>query len=813
MENKSHTSREVSVVSQATIAHVSNNDEQLSEAEMPEVLPILPIDNIVVYPFMIAPIIVGDENSRIMIECALREDRMVGIFTRKENAPMTNQDFEEIYEVGTAAAILKMLKIPDGTMRLLLHGVRRVKITEHISSEPYMKARIEAVEETSSATREIDAIVSRIRPMINEIVQLANMPEDMAVAAANLNEPGKLADLIASNLNLKLSEQQEILEHFDIRARLKRILEIMNRELDKLQLGNQIQQDIQDNLHQNQREYYLREQMKAIQRELGEDEEASPELEEIRERLAEKQLPEYARETAERELSRLEMMPPSSGEYSVVRTYLDWIVDLPWMDSTDDNIDIKHAQKILDEDHYGLERIKERILEHLSVIKIRKELRGPILCFAGPPGVGKTSLGRSIAHATGRKFHRIALGGMHDESEIRGHRRTYIGAMPGRVLKGLKECGSNNPLFMLDEVDKLGQDFRGDPASALLEVLDPEQNFSFTDNYLDMAFDLSKVMFVTTANMLDTIPGPLRDRMEVIQLSGYTIREKTAIAKKYLVPRQISQNGLKSKDLKISDSALEQMIDNYTREAGLRNLERSIGSICRKVARRHVEGDETQVRVNTRNLEDFLGPRQYFSEVADRTGVPGVCTGLAWTPVGGEILFIEAAASRGKGNLILTGQLGDVMKESACAAVSYLKTQSDASNRFLEFLQENDLHIHIPAGATPKDGPSAGIALCTAIASLALNQPIKPLLAMTGEITITGKVLPIGGLKEKVLGAARAGIREIIMPTHNQKDMEDVPVEIRNKIRFHFVDKVPEVARIALPQTQGFDGKRNGSKR
>ena len=778
--------------------NINAGDLTSRETDIPEFLPLLPIDNMVVYPFMIAPIIVGDENSRKMIEEAIRGDRMVGVFTRREDVTATNQSFDEIYEVGTAAAILKMLKIPDGSMRLLLHGVQRIRIKEPIEEIPFLKARIEAIEEPENITQEMEAVVSGIQPLIREVVELAQLPDDLAVAAMNLNEPGKLADLVASNLNLKISEQQEVLELTNVTKRLTRVLSILNREVEKMRVGSKIQNEVRENIDKNQREYVLREQMKAIQRELGESGGATSEMDELRLKLKETKMPEYACETATRELDRLEMIHPSSAEYTVARTYIDWLLALPWEISSEDSIDIKKAQKILDQDHYGLQKVKERIIEHLAVISLRDEIRGPILCFVGPPGVGKTSLGRSIARAMGRKFHRIALGGLRDEAEIRGHRRTYIGAMPGRIIKGIKECETNNPLIMLDEVDKLGSDFRGDPSSALLEVLDPEQNFSFADNYLDMPFDLSKTMFITTANMLDTIPRPLRDRMEIIHLSGYTLREKIEIAKKYLVPRQLENNGITNKQLVIDAKALEKLISDYTREAGVRNLERTIGSVCRKVARMRAEGKNRKVKVTERTLSKYLGPSQFYSDVADRGGIPGVATGLAWTQVGGEILFIEVGASQGKGGLQITGQLGGVMKESAQAAVSYLKTLNGGRNDYTEFLDSHNLHIHVPAGAIPKDGPSAGITMCTAVASLARDIPVKANLAMTGEITIKGNVLPIGGIKEKVLAAHRAGINEIILPMRNKKDMEDVPQEIRKKIKFHFASKMSQVMRHAL---------------
>jgi ATP-dependent Lon protease len=627
---------------------------------------------------------------------------------------------------------------------------------------------------------------------------LSSLPEDLGVAATNLTDPGRLADLIASNLSLKVPEQMEILELANVKERIQRVHYILNREVEVLELGSKIQTQVKTELDKTQREYLLREQMKAIRKELGEDEGGSHEIEELAERIGKKALPDQIREVTQKELNRLRIMQPASAEYTVARTYVEWILDLPWLESTKDTINIARARKILDEDHYDLAKVKERILEYLSVRKLKKDMKGPILCFAGPPGVGKTSLGRSIARAMDRTFHRISLGGMRDEAEIRGHRRTYIGAMPGRVIKGLKQVGANNPVLMLDEVDKIGSDYRGDPAAALLEVLDPEQNNTFVDNYLDIPFDLSNVMFITTANHMDPVPGPLKDRMEVIELPGYTLREKVMIAKLFIIPKQMGENGITSKHVAFTDAAIRRIIEEYTREAGLRNLEREISNVCRKIARKVVEGKAGSVRVTGRMLKSLLGPQKHFSDAAQRMGMPGVSIGLAWTPVGGEILFIEASLTPGNGRFTLTGQLGDVMKESAQAALTFLRGISRKLRIPNDAFGRCDIHVHVPAGAIPKDGPSAGITICTAMASLLTERPVKNYLAMTGEITLKGNVLPVGGIKEKALAAARAGIREIILPERNIADLEQLPEEVRRKIRFHPVKTMAEVLKIAL---------------
>jgi len=760
-------------------------------------LPILPLDQFVLFPAMLAPVIVGDEKSKALINDVINGPRQVGVFTKKPEAPSLAQ-FENLYDIGTAANIVRMMRTTDGTVRVVLHGVARIRIVEHLATEPYLKARVEELKEVVTDDTETQALVRSIHALLARAAQINALPEELVTAATSLTDPARLSDLVASNIQLKVPELIEVLSLVDVRERIRRVHYYLTREMEVLELGTKIRSQVKHELDKTQREYFLREQLKAIRKELGEDESASQEIEELAERLKNKAMPQYARETAEKELNRLRMMQPASAEYTVARTYLEWILDLPWEESTEDNLNIRRAQKILDEDHYDLTKIKERILEYLSVRKLKQNMRGPILCFVGPPGVGKTSLGRSIARALGRNFVRIALGGMRDEAEIRGHRRTYIGAMPGRIVKALKQAGSNNPVLMLDEIDKLGSDYRGDPAAALLEVLDPEQNNAFVDYYLDMPFDLSRVMFITTANHMDPVPPPLRDRMEVIELPGYTLGEKVQIAKRYIIPKQLENHGLSSSHLRITDHALRLIIERYTREAGLRNLEREIATVCRKTARHVAEDPNYRVLVTTRNLHTFLGPPKYYSETAQRMGVPGVAIGLAWTPVGGEILFVEASLTPGNGRFTLTGQLGDVMKESAQAALTYLRAHAQQWDINDELFSQRDIHIHVPAGAVPKDGPSAGVTICTALASLQTNRLVKDYLAMTGEITLKGNVLPVGGIKEKMLAAARAHIREIILPEKNMNDLEELPEEAKRKLTFHPVKNVKEVLTLAL---------------
>ncbi|MCX7049362.1 MAG: endopeptidase La [Candidatus Sumerlaeota bacterium] len=781
---------------------------------LPEVLPVLPVQSIVVFPFMIAPVMVNEKASITLVEESLVASKILGMFTtppgKDETDPKTmlptprtsliadakTNLSAEIYSVGTAARILKMLKIPDGSIRLLIHGLQRIQFGHIIQTEPYLKSRIEICAETGSDDKETQALIKNAHSILEKMVQMSALPEDVLVAAVNLSDPGKIADMIASNMSLKLQERQRVLEILTVKERLRYVLELLEREFEVLQLGSKIQSQVQTSIDKTQRDYYLREQMKAIKRELGETEETPVELQELRQKIEKSDLPEKAREVALRELGRLEKMHPSSAEYTVSSTYLDWILALPWSKLTKDNYDLKKAQHILDEDHYGLEKIKERILEHLAVIKLKKKIRGPILCFVGPPGVGKTSLGKSIARALGRKFYRFSVGGMHDEAEIRGHRRTYIGSLPGRILKGLRDCDANNPVMMLDEIDKIGADYRGDPSSALLETLDPEQNFSFNDNYLDMPFDLSSVMFITTANILDTIPAPLLDRMEVLHLSGYTAKEKLQIARQYLVPRQTEASGLTKRTIAFSDEALTTLIEQYTREAGVRNLEREIGTICHKIARRIAEGDKRKVKVEGETVKELLGPEKIILEQAVRAGVPGVATGLAWTPAGGELLFIETTmtdAKNGAARLTLTGHLGDVMKESVQASLSFLNANCKSLKIPATAFSKHSFHVHVPAGAIPKDGPSAGLAICSALYSLLKGLPFPEDVALTGEISLTGKALPIGGLKEKVLAAHRAGIKRLIAPIHNKKDLSEIPQEARDAIRFIWVEKISDV--------------------
>ncbi|MCX7717432.1 MAG: endopeptidase La [Candidatus Sumerlaeaceae bacterium] len=775
-------------------------DEQDKEDIPPSELSVLPMDAFVLFPSMVAPVLIGDDKSKRLVDDALSSQRVIAVVCKRPDGEDLTH-FRSLYTVATAANILRMLKMPDGSVRLLLHGTHRVRLVEPLQEEPFLRARIEVLHETPANDTETEALVKNLLGQLSRAVELASLPEDLKTAALNLNDPSKLADMVASNLSLKIAEQQEILELTDVKKRLQRVHFILSRELEVMELGSKIQSQVKSEMDKNQRQYVLREQLKAIRRELGEEEGASQELEELAARIEAKGLPEAARQAADRELRRLRNMQPGAGEYSVARTYLDWILDLPWTESTTDTLDISRAREVLDEDHYGLEKIKERILEYLSVRRMTGDMKGPILCFAGPPGVGKTSLGRSIARALSRRFHRIALGGMRDEAEIRGHRRTYVGAMPGRIIKALKQAGANNPVIMLDEIDKLGADYRGDPSAALLEVLDPEQNYSFTDNYLDLPFDLSRVLFITTANMLDTVPPPLRDRMEVIELPGYTAAEKLAIARKYLVPKQMKENGLTPAHVRFTDAGLRRIIEEYTREAGLRNLEREIGSVCRKVARKAAENsDFRKVTVTAKEVPGFLGPPKFHGDMAERMGMPGVAIGLAWTPVGGEILFIETMMTPGTGKFTLTGQLGEVMRESAQAALTYLRAQAARLGIEDALFTQRDIHIHIPAGAIPKDGPSAGITLAAALASLFTGRRVRNYLAMTGEISLRGNVLPVGGIKEKLLAAARAGVREVILPERNRRDLESLPADARERLKLHFVKHMDEVLALALEE-------------
>ncbi len=767
---------------------------------IPDVLPILPLFDAALFPKMVLPLIVMKAESIQLIDEAMSKNRIIGLLVSKKTEDLDNlSPKQDLHQIGTSAMILKMAKTDDNRAQLLVQGLGRFRVIEFMPGKPYPLAQVEHIREKDTKDTEIEALMANIINIFTRAVELSpGMPSEIAAMAQSIQEPGTLADMVASSINSTTVEKQSILELFDIKPRLKEVNKLLNHQLEILELGNKIQTQVKGDMDKSQREYYLRQQLKAIKEELGEKDEATVEIDDYRAKIEEKKLPEVAAKEAKRELDRLARMHPSSAEYTVASTYLDWLTELPWNESTADNLDINKARKILDEDHFGLEKAKQRIIEYLAVRKLKPDSQGPILCFAGPPGTGKTSLGNSIARALGRKFHRISLGGVRDEAEIRGHRRTYVGALPGRIIQGIRRAGSNNPVFMLDEIDKVGSDFRGDPSSALLEVLDPEQNFSFSDHYLDVPFDLSKVMFITTANILDTIPPALRDRMEVLQLLGYTEDEKIKIANRYLIPRQRKAHGLKADQISFTKGAVKRIIGGYTREAGLRNLERNIATICRGVASKVVAEEATFMNIKVINVSKFLGPIVFTSEVKSRVATPGVAMGLAWTPTGGDLLFIEATSMKGKKGLTLTGQLGDVMKESATAAMSFIRSNAASLEIDEDFFDNLDIHIHVPAGAIPKDGPSAGVTMLTALASLLTGRKIKKDLAMTGEITLRGQVLPVGGVKEKLLAAHRAGIKEIILPAWNEKDLAEIPKKVQKAIRFHFVDKMRDVLKFAL---------------
>ena len=762
---------------------------------------VLPLRDTVTFPDMLIPLNVGQQRSVELINDVLRGDRMIAMVASR-NPEAETPSPEDLYSVGVIGVVARMIRVPDGTLRVLIQGGQRVRIDGWVSTEPYLVADISELPDIVQQTPELTALMRNVQQTFTGIVeQVPYLPEELQIMVANLEDPSALTHLIAGSLRLKTEEKQELLEEVDVAKRLRRLSEILARELEVVAIGSKIQSQVQSELDKGQREYFLRQQLKAIQEELGEADEVQAEVNELREQLTAIKLPEEVRKQVDRELARLQRLQPAMAEYGVVRGYLEWIASLPWDTSTEDNLDLDHAREILDQDHYDIEQVKDRILEFLAVRKLKADARGSILCFVGPPGVGKTSLGRSMARTLGRRFERISVGGVRDEAEIRGHRRTYIGAMPGVIIRAMRDAGANNPLLMIDEIDKMGADFRGDPSSAMLEVLDPEQNHSFRDHYLDLPFDLSNVMFVTTANTLDMVPGPLRDRMEVIPLAGYTEAEKLEIAKRYLVPRQIERNGLTPSRISFTDPALRTIISDYTREAGVRQLEREIGTVCRKVARQVAEGKlKRKLTITEPRVRELLGKRRFFSEARRRTSRPGVATGLAWTPVGGEVLFIEATAMPGKGRLIITGQLGEVMQESAQAALSYVR--SNSSELFPELPEDwfatHDIHIHVPAGATPKDGPSAGVAMVTALASLLTGRPVRSDVAMTGEITLTGQVLPIGGLKEKALAAQRNRIRCVIAPALNEQDIDEIPEHLRKDLEFKFVSTVDEVLEAAL---------------
>ncbi len=773
-------------------------EEDVSGIHVPTELPILPLRGVVVFPSAIAPLLISRGASLKLVEDVLSGDRILGLVAQK-NAENESPGTDALYSRGTAGRILKMLKYPDGSVRILVQGLRRIEIQHYTRREPYFAAQIRLLTEIPDGSTDIETAQTQMVQQFSKFVSMIPyLPDELQVVVTNIKDPSKVTDLIASNLNISLEEKQDLLNTLDLRARVERLGAILNREIELLELGHKIQSQVQTELNKNQKEFYLRQQMKAIQRELGEGDSRSAELDELRQKIADANMPEEARKAADNELDRLRIIPPESAEHTVVRTYLEWLVNMPWGTSTEDNLDIPHARSVLDEDHFDLEKVKDRILEYLAVRKLRKDPKGPILCFVGPPGVGKTSLGRSIAKAMERKFIRLSLGGVRDEAEIRGHRRTYIGSLPGRIIQSLRTAGSNNPMIMLDEIDKLGGDFRGDPASALLEVLDPEQNHAFVDHYLDVPVDLSKVMWVTTANYLDPIPPALLDRMEVLELSGYIEEEKLQISWRHLIPKQIRENGLTDANIAFTEEGLLKIIRSYTREAGLRNLEREIGRVCRKVARAVTEGQTDLVTISPEKVREFLGPERFFAEVAERSGEPGVATGLAYTPNGGDILFIESTKMGGKKGLTLTGHLGEVMKESAQAALSYIRARADRLGIAPDFFENCDLHIHVPAGAVPKDGPSAGVTIATSLASLLTGRPVKHALAMTGEITLRGKVMPVGGIKEKVLAAKRAGIRTVVLPRLNQKDLEDIPETVRQEMQFQFVDTIAEALDFAL---------------
>ncbi len=774
--------------------------EEQQQVEIPDKLPLLPIRDIVIFPYMILPLFVGRDMSIKAIDDALSGNRLILLVAQKD-LNTENPDPKDLYPVGTVGMIMRMLKLPDGRVKVLVQGMSKARIKDFVQTEPYFLVNIEKITEPKDEklTLEAEALMRNVKEQLEKMITLGKMLlPDIMVIVENIDDPGKLADLVASNLGLKVDIAQEVLEILDPKERLIKVNEIISKELEVLTMQQKIQASARGEIDKSQREYFLREQLKAIQKELGETDERTEEINDLRKKVEEAKMPEKVLAETEKQLKRLERMHPDAAESAVIRSYIETLAELPWSITTQDNLDIKGAKKILDEDHYDLEKVKDRILEYLAVRKLKDKLKGPILCFVGPPGVGKTSLGKSIARALGREFFRMSLGGIRDEAEIRGHRRTYVGALPGRIIQGIRQCNTNNPVFMLDEVDKVGADFRGDPSAALLEVLDPEQNFAFVDHYLAVPFDLSNVMFITTANLADPIIPALRDRMEVIHIAGYTEEEKKGIALKYLIPRQLVENGVTEKDILISDQALTQLISQYTRESGLRNLEREIANICRKVARKIAEGKKGPLHITPKDLYRYVGPPRYLPEEEREKDEVGVSTGLAWTESGGEILFIEATTMKGKGSLTLTGHLGEVMKESAQAALSYVRSRAPALGIKEDVFGKTDIHIHVPAGAIPKDGPSAGVTMGTAITSALTGRPVKKDVAMTGEITLRGRVLPIGGLKEKTLAARRAGIKTVIVPKRNAKDIEDIPKIVRKSLEIRFVEHMDEVLDIAL---------------
>ena len=781
--------------------------------------PVMPLRNTVLFPQQVIPIYIGREKSLKLVNSLGKENKRI-VVVAQEDGSVEDPRPEDLYSYGTLAVVLKVFDMPDNSKSAIVQGVDRVKILSYIDDEPFFRGVVEQVEveEPSSDDLELDALTKNLRGSFSELIQVApNLTEEHSGMLSNIQNPSRLADRAISLLTVPNAEKQAILEEMDIKKRVEEAMTILTREIQRIKLGEEIQSEVQDEITKSQREYYLREQMKAIKKELGEDE-GSVEIQELEERVKKAELSEEAEKVALKELDRLTKIPTQSPEYSVSRTYVEWLADLPWSKSTDDQLDTKKAEKILDEDHYGLKKVKERILEYLAVrgLKQKKDpkgsVRGPILCFSGPPGVGKTSLGKSIARSMGREFIRISLGGVRDEAEIRGHRRTYIGALPGRIIQSLKKVGTNNPVFMLDEIDKLGSDFRGDPSSAMLEVLDPEQNFSFSDHYLEVSFDLSKVMFIATANYKDAIPPALRDRMEILEFSGYIEDEKIKIAQRHLIPKQIEENGLTSKDVFVDVTGIKETIQSYTREAGVRNLEREIANILRKIARAKMEKKIKKVKVSKKKVNDYLGAPGFYSELAERATKPGVVTGLAWTAAGGDILFIESSKMKGSGKLTLTGHLGDVMKESATAALTYVRSHTDILGLEEDFHEKTDIHVHVPAGAIPKDGPSAGVGMFTSLVSLLCGTSVQTGVAMTGEITLRGNVLPIGGVKEKVTAAHRSGIKTIILPDHNRKDLEEIPEHIKKDLTFHFVKEIMDVIDVAIPDLKGKKERKSKSQ-
>ena len=778
-------------------------EEKIEETQVkiPDVLPVLALRDIVVFPFMIVPLFVSRDRSIKAVDQSLSENRLILLVTQKE-MDLEEPVAKDLYQMGTVAIIMRMLKLPDGRVRILAQGLSRAKVESFDEeTKPFVQAKINVITETTleNPPLEVTALVRTVRSSLEKAVNLGkNISPEVMVLVANLEDPGRLADLVASNLEMKAQDAQLALDLVDPLARLRKIYEFLTKEIELLTVQQEINTQAKGEIDKSQREFFLRQQLKAIQQELGESSEFSEEIQQLREKIAKANMNKEVTEECERQIKKLERMHPDSAETATVRNYLDWMVTLPWSVLTNDNLDLKRARQILDEDHTGLQKVKERILEYLAVRKIKGDIKGPILCFVGPPGVGKTSLGKSVARTLERKFVRLSLGGVHDEAEIRGHRRTYVGAMPGRIVQGIHQAGSRNPVFMMDEVDKIGMDYRGDPSSALLEVLDPEQNSTFRDNYLGVPFDLSKVLFILTANLLDTIQPAFRDRMEVIELSGYTEEEKLAIAKKHLIPKQLNENGLTTKKVAFTDNAIQVIVSQYTREAGLRNLEREIGSVCRKVAMRLAEGKDKLYRISKENVHEFLGSPKILPDALSKKDQVGVATGLAWTPTGGEIMFIETTAMRGRGNLMLTGKLGDVMKESAQAALSYAKSNAKDLGILEDYFQDRDIHIHVPEGAIPKDGPSAGIALATSMISLFTGRPVRRDVAMTGEITLRGNVLPIGGLKEKILAARRAKIKKVIIPQLNLKDLDELTSDVRSSLQIIPVEDVTQVLKLAI---------------